>query len=335
MAFALVAMSKYPDHQYQRAINGLSAKGLWGLVSTAFRLLVVGLTYPAHRSVVAAIEQDSTRRVIKIYPRIVYRYTQTYLASNIKRVRRLEMFRGHYEFINNRFDSFLFDQLLDGALVLWSAKRDGHQVSVSLSGPCMRTLHREGDLTLKMHMDGMALYNLAFSIVPTASLELDCLPAWLHTNHAIFVGLVQGVPRNFEAMRQCTKACDDIAPPDILMTALAGMASALDIGTIVGVDDITTISRNSLVSSAASFNYAVFWERYGACISQQRHHVMLVPFPEKPIQQIQAKHRGRTLNKRAFKAAVFDSASSVMHYRIRRPEDVAQDMESDRLRQLA
>lgn len=327
-------MSKYPDH-HQRAINGLSAKGLRGLVSTAFRLLVVGLTYPAHRSVVAAISQNSTRRVIKIYPRIVYRYTQTYLASNIKRVRRLEMFRGHYEFINDRFDSFLFDQLLDDALMLWSAERDGHWVSVSLSGPCMRTLHREGDLTLTMNMDDMRLYSLAFSIVPTASLELECLPVRPQANHAIFVGLVQGASGNFEAMHQCTKACNDIAPQDILMTALAGMASALAIDTIVGVDDTTHISRNSLVSSAASFNYSLFWERYGACISQQRHHVMSVPFREKPIQQIPAKHRGRTLNKRAFKVAVFDSASSVMHYRMRRPEVVAQDMEPDHLRQPA
>jgi uncharacterized protein VirK/YbjX len=296
-------------------LSDLSSKGYLGLLSTAGRMLRVGLGYASHRTLVRTIREGSASKLLETYPRVVYRYTLTYLSSNIERQRRFEMLKGHYQFINDRFDRVLFDQILDNAFTMWTGEVEGRQLSVSMSGPCLVTIHREGDLVLTIKMDDLPLYRVGFSFVPTNSLELGQATGMPATSYTIYVGQVQGVSGSFDQIRECTKLCHDIAPQDLLLSALAGIATAMGIDSIVGVDDEHNISFEKISKSAASFNYQSFWSRYNAHVTEGKHHVVPVPFHEKPIQLIQAKHRKRTLTKRAFKADIFDTVARIMQFR--------------------
>src|SRR5690606_28574972 len=104
------------------------------------------------------------------------------------------------------------------------------------------------------------------------------------------------------------KACQDIAPPDLLMSAVAGMAGALGIRMIGGVGIEHSISSESIQQSNMSFDYTAFWDRYQGKKTTGGHHLIALPFPEKPIQAIAAKHRKRTLLKREFKHQITASA---------------------------
>lgn len=79
--------------------------GVW---NTGLRLLLVALNLRQHLQVREAISGPHTKGILAIYPRVVYRYTLPYLAMGFSRQARLEMLRGHYEFINTELSNGFF-----------------------------------------------------------------------------------------------------------------------------------------------------------------------------------------------------------------------------------
>jgi uncharacterized protein VirK/YbjX len=294
-------------------VSELSSKGLGGFLRTIARLTKVALNYKSHRALVHTISQGGTKKILSLYPRLAYRYTQTYLSTAIPWARRLDMLQGHYQFINEQFGKPFFDRALDDRLTLWSETIDDHEFAVSLTGPCLVTIHREGDLSLNFKMNGHILCKLAFSIIPSRSLQANAeIPEWL-SEHVLFVGQVQGAPCAFPEIKQATKICVDVAPQDLLMSALAGLAQSLHISHVVGVATEHNISIDQLNKLGTGFDYNGFWERYAGRILKEGHRLMSVPYGEKPMHLIQAKHRGRNKLKRAFKARLQQSVADTMN----------------------
>ena len=88
------------------------------------------------------------------------------------------------------------------------------------------------------------------------------------------------------------------------MRCLGGMAQALGIDLIAGVDSVHNISHQSLASRVHGFDYEAFWARHGAVHVGHGHHAVTWPMADKPLADIAAKHRQRTLRKRQFKQGV-------------------------------
>jgi uncharacterized protein VirK/YbjX len=286
----------------------LTQRGVSGLLRVVGRFLGVAFRYPAHRAIVRVINGPSTRAVCEAFPRLAYRYTLPYLSLHFDRDMRYDMLRTHYALVNEALSPAFVAKVLAGALCVWHKQADGHALAVHVKGPCAVTRHREGEMTLAFQLDGEVLYELSFAFVRAAAL----LPGQARSTHAIYVGRVQGLPGQYERIRQVTKVCGEVAPPDVLMAGLAGLARALGIQHIVGVDNHNNISHETIRRSRTSFEYAELWGRYNARFIEGGHAVMDLPFAEKPITDIAARHRKRTLLKREFKKGLADQVQAAM-----------------------
>ncbi|MBI2733677.1 MAG: DUF535 family protein [Aquabacterium sp.] len=279
-------------------------QGWDGLFSTLLRMGKVVLTWQQHQSLLSVIDQPGTRAVRAAFPRMPYRYTLPYLSTSLDWQARWSAMRTHYTVVNQAFQSDFSRRVLDDTLDVWRSEHNGHIMTVSVQGLCPVTRHREGELTLCFKMGGAALYKLSFSIVGLADLNLSLERGQTRSAHALYVGRVQGVCGAMEAIRQATTLLGDVAPQDVLMAVLSGLAAALHIDTVLGVSDGTCVSRDTIAQSGSSFCYGQFWARYGGQVLEGGHHLISLPVAEKPLSEIAAKHRKRTQRKREFKREV-------------------------------
>ncbi len=275
--------------------------------STSLRILGVLARPDMHWRVVNAVRGAHTRPILATFPRVVYRYTLPYLSSVFGRRTRAQIFLQHYGFLNARLRPEFFQKVLDDTLVLWSTNLDGHSFSLTLAGPCP---DREGELTLRFKMDGTTVYRLAFSVLGAALVGRPDEAVPVAPGKVLYVGQVQGCKVGFDLIRQATKICLDVAPPDLLMAALFGVAEAWHISTIAGVAYEHCLTLDKLKKLEARFDISAFWDKYRAPRNLQGHHVLNLPFVDKPISEVKANHRGRTLAKRGFKAQVSQACAA-------------------------
>ena len=158
------------------------------LLQKVSRLIIVGLSFKEHQALVKTIAQPQTRQILRIFPQVVFRYTAPYLSENIPLTRRRDMLKGHYAFLNDVFNADFFPAVLDKSLCLWGALIEGKFLSIQLSGPCLITKNREGDLTATVEYDGRIACKIGFSIVPISTLPQ--LPAnnQITASHILFIG---------------------------------------------------------------------------------------------------------------------------------------------------
>jgi uncharacterized protein VirK/YbjX len=275
--------------------------------STSLRILGVVARPDTHWRVVTAVRGPHTRSILASFPRVVYRYTLPYLSSVFTRSTRAQIFLQHYGFLNTRLKAEFFQKVLDDTLILWTTTLDEHTFSLTLAGPCP---DREGELTLRFKMDGTTVYRLAFSVLNAALVGKPDDAEPVAPGMLLYVGQVQGCRVGFELIRQATKTCHDVAPPDLLMAALFGVAEAWHISTIAGVAYEHCLTFDKLKKLESKFDLSAFWAKFRASRNGQGHHVLNLPFVDKPISEVKANHRGRTLAKRGFKLQVSQSCAA-------------------------
>ena len=278
----------------------LSEQGWAGLASGLMRMGGVMLTWGQHQALLNVIDQPRTRAVRLAFPRMQYRYTLPYLSTSLGWHERWSAQISHYAFVNKFFSSDFSRQVLEGSLELWRVQVEDQVMVVRVQGLCPVTRHREGELTLCVEMAGAPIYKMSFSIVQLSGLNVPVG----RSSHALYVGRVQGVSGAMDAIRQASTLLGDVAPQDLLMAVLSGLAGALNIDTVLGVSDGTCVSRDTIAQSGSSFCYGQFWARYAGQVLEGGHHRMSLPFAEKPLNEIAAKHRKRTQRKRDFKRQV-------------------------------
>ena len=283
----------------------LGEQGLVGVLSAVKRFSGVLCTWRQHQVLVAVVDQPRIRVMREAFPRLTYRYTLPYLSTSLAWVERRLALLSHYEFVNKVFDAQFCGRVLSDSLEIWHHEVEGEHFAVSVQGLCPVTLHREGELTLCFKMGGVSLYKMSFSIVALAVLSRTALLSTSSGSaHALYVGRVQGLTGALESIRRATVLLGDIAPQDLLMSVLVGLAGALNITSLIGVSDAKCVSRESIARSGSCFCYDQFWTRYGSQVVDGAHHLISLPAVERPIGDIAAKHRKRTQRKRDFKHQV-------------------------------
>jgi uncharacterized protein VirK/YbjX len=312
------ALWRLPSQLFAYVRRELSERGLAGLFRTVVLFAGVLRHWPQHRALISVLKGAATRPVWDAYPRLEYRYTLPYLSLRFERQARYDMLKAHYAVINAYFKPSFSRDVLSESLCLWHGHAHEVDLAIFLKGHCLKTRHREGELTLVFKMDHISLYELSFTFIRMASMAGVNVPDLAPSDYVAYVGRVQGAPGQYERIRQATKACGEVAPPDMLMAALAGLAAVLDVRALLGGSEEDNISRETILRSETTFAYADFWARYSAKASDQGHAVMLLPFEEKPIVAIASRHRGRTLRKRELKQAVAtQSAQAIPVYLIK------------------
>jgi len=252
-----------------------------------------------HRAVVQLMQRPGPRELVKAHPLIIYRPYRRYLATCFTKKHRRAVLLHHYGFLLPRMAQPFFDEISRNAPAIWHQTIGADEFSIALTFP--GELHHEGDILLEFRQNDVPLYSLSFSIAPGATTGS---PA----SEVILIARVQGSFGRFDAIRQATKACNDLSPCYLLMAAVQGISQALNVAVIAGVKNSEQITAG-MQEDTVFFDYDAFWQAHFGT-DEGRFYLMNVPIPEKPIESISRSHRRRTLAKRAFKSGIVEMSKA-------------------------
>jgi uncharacterized protein len=248
--------------------------------------------------VVKVLASAETRPVVRAEPRVLFKYLSNYLGADLSRKERASILIDHYTFLRDRVQGNFFRMIVDCPVELWQQIIGEHMYRICLGFPRTVTAHREGDLSLTFEADGVDIYILSFTIGPGSI-------AGLAASRAIYIARLQGKGKGLPLIRTATKTCIDISPPALLLAAVEGVATALNLSHIIGVSADNHISDSGdLPPSDMVKAYDEFWFAAGGLRLGRNMYHLPVPLPHKPIQSIKRNHRSRALRKREYKTIV-------------------------------
>ncbi|WP_161599603.1 DUF535 family protein [Hymenobacter nivis] len=270
--------------------EALERGGLFAL-KTGLRAAPIVLHLPAHFKLNRLMNSPSLQALVKHQPRLGYKYLGNYLANNLSRNARLGILYNHYDYLARQVQGSFFASLLTGVPLWQDCRAEDGVMSIQLTFPS--GIDFEGDLALTFAHNGVPLYNISFVVAPGRYVRSP-------KAQVLFVSRIQGT-RNFELIRQCTKSCHDITPAALLISALQGVAAALNINTLVG------ISTEERLYDTITFDYNSFWESFQAERTPENLFFLGLPLVKTPIELIKGKRRERTLRKRQYKDDVCEA----------------------------
>ncbi|MGC2638563.1 MAG: DUF535 family protein [Acidobacteriaceae bacterium] len=236
------------------------------------------------------------RSIASRHPVFPFKYLSTsYLFPGLSATERAQCFLHHYRYVQDHLDCGILREALQRDTVLLELSQVGHSSAVTIGPPAENALW-EGELALALWFDGEPLYSLQFAIVPGWVLQSQ-------EKNAFVILRIQGVKGRLDEIRAATRVLQDIAPPALLVAALAGIAKAWDIRLLGGISALSQFSREHC-SAALMRTYDEFFATLGATQVSDNFFATAIPLKEKAIDEITNGHKARTRKKRLFKAMV-------------------------------
>jgi len=229
-------------------------------------------------------------------PRFGYKFlTGDYLAKGFSTSECASCFIHHYRRLRELLPGHLLRQILLDEVALHVFPDGGDRFAVTMG--FSRPYDNEGELTLRLRVDGEIAYVLSFTIVPGWVVESDDADALLVTR-------LQGVKGCYRQISDATRTLHDIAPAQLLLAALQGVASAFDIHVIGAIPGDRQISYKKAAASAFKGSYDDLFAGRGFSKSAAGFFSSAVPIDQKPLASIKRGHKLRTREKRAFKQQI-------------------------------
>ncbi|HEX4005921.1 MAG TPA: DUF535 family protein [Acidobacteriaceae bacterium] len=239
------------------------------------------------------------RSMNSIHPAFPFKYLSTrYLVRGYTARERATCFLHHYRFLQTKLNSPSVRTALEGDTPLLAMSAGGSNYVVTL-GPPRKDAIWEGELLLRLTVDGLAVYTLQFAVVP----------GWVvrsRQENVLLIQRLQGVKGCSGEIFAATKALHEVAPPALLVAALLGIANAWDIRQLAGVCARSQYSHRAHLSDALVRTYDDFYVDLGASRISSDFFLSPIPLVEKPIDGIRNGHKSRTRKKRAFKQMIAD-----------------------------
>jgi uncharacterized protein len=256
------------------------------------------------------IREPHTLPLTTRYPRLAYKWLGHSLSRRFSARTRLRVCVSHYVFLQATTPVHFLGRLFEQPLPLWDSQIEAHQFCVMMGFP--RPDDQEGDVSLTFEMDGLPLCTASFVFCDGALVGGGPDPVML-------VARMQGGSGCFDRVKEATRICHDIAPADILMAALSGIAAAFGIAVMLGVSTRDQVSRHLKEGVSRFFDYDRFWLSYGAVASAGGLHRIVLPYPEKRMDDVRSKHRSRTRRKREFKGRLAASVTGICRHWVSLP----------------
>ena len=221
--------------------------------------------------------------------------TPRYLARGFTVPERACCFLHHYQQLFARMPDSLFRQTLQENITIHEISESAHCFTISLG--LSRPYNTEGELSLNLHVDGVIVFVLGFTIAPGSVVQSPAREVMLVTR-------LQGVKDTYTQIALATKALHDVAPSALLLAALQGVADAFGIGEIVAVSAVRQSSYRIYTPDVFLQAYDEFFSEVGMSKTANGFYRTSVPIQGKPLTSIKHGHKLRTKEKRAFKQQI-------------------------------
>lgn len=232
------------------------------------------------------------------YAGIRYRYLRKYyLGAGFSTPERLRVAIHHHQHITEHFRPEFLRLARRHGHGLWGASHDGARLDITLRYPY--AYNHDGDLCLSLDMDGKNICIMTFSFAPGALVGSAEARVLLVTG-------IQGIAGKIAQIRQATQLCNNVAPAHLLLFAACTLAKQIGIQTIVGMGQGRVRGTASAMSEPQVFDYDSFWTAILGEETTSAFYHLALPFADKPIEAIAAKHRSRARKRRELRNLVRD-----------------------------
>lgn len=225
----------------------------------------------------------------EFYTGIRYRYLRKYyLGASFSIPERLSVAVTHHQSMAQHFLPEFLGQACRTGVGLWHHAHEGDRYDIALRYPYK--YNHDGDLCLSLDLNGDNICIVTFSIAPGVLVGVA-------DGQVLLVSGIQGIAGKIAQIRQATEICNNVSPAHMLLFAAQTLAAQMGIKTMVGMGQGRAQSAVTVAGQHA-FDYDGFWmPMVGVEEPRQFYHAAL-PFTDKPIESIPAKHRGRARKRR-------------------------------------
>ena len=219
-----------------------------------------------------------------------YRYLRSYyLGGGLSIGQCLGVAINHYNTIVQHFrPEFLLTCAANGYL-LWQRKSSDLDVRITLRLPY--SYNFDGDMCLVLAISGKDAYIATFSFA-------NGRIAAAQEPQVLLISGMQGIAGRIEDIRKVTESCHNIAPAHLLLFSAEALAAAIGVSAIVGVGRDDIIDESAPSGGRGLFDYDAFWMPIAGVEKARRFYRVPLPFADKPIESIPAKHRSRARKRR-------------------------------------
>jgi uncharacterized protein VirK/YbjX len=249
----------------------------------------------AHRKVLRVFKHPALAEAVRRDPRLPFKHlTHDFLVRGFTIPARAACLMHHYKRLHSALPDLLLCRILRSEIPLVDFHEGGHFI-ISI-GPSWSS-HKEGELSLNLHVDGEVVYVLSFTIVP----------GWVVESTApeiLLISRIQGVKGCYPQISQATSALHGVAPAPLLFAALQGVAGALGIHAMAAVSAVRQIAYEEQYAAAFHTAYDAFFAEMGIAATGAGFFLSALPIAEKPLTSIKQGHKLRTREKRAFKQEI-------------------------------
>ncbi|KAF1041987.1 MAG: hypothetical protein GAK35_02966 [Herbaspirillum frisingense] len=221
-----------------------------------------------------------------------YRYLRnSYLRGAFTIKESVQVATAHHLALADRMRPDFLKRASGDGFFLWQHQaEDGRLYRIHLRYPY--SYNFDGDLTFCMNCDGADIYIVTVTIAPG---KLVGLPA----RNAILVSSIQGINGKIEHIRAATESCNNVSPPNMLLAAIEAFALKLEIHDMVGIG-----RRRGRHVRGPEFDYSGFWQPLSGHEDEREFYHIPLPFTDKPLESIQAKHRSRARKRRELRNVI-------------------------------
>ena len=280
----------------------VSQKHDWSLPHLGRILLDVSTSLPRQFKIFRILTLPAFAGIALREPKFPFKYlNKDYLAQGLTVDERASCFIHHYRRLHTALPYKFVHQALHRDLNIITTRRGDstYCVTLSLSRSDEIGQDREGELALKLHVDGMRVFVLAFTIVPGWVVASDA-------DDVVLISRLQGVKGSYHEIQQATKAFHDIAPPALLVAVLQGIAKAGGISEMAGVCAMSQPNYTPELSGSFRNAYDDFFLDLGASRVSAKFFASSFPLEEKPLAAVKRGHKTRTKDKRTLKQQIAD-----------------------------
>ena len=230
------------------------------------------------------------------YTGIRYRYLRKYyLGSSFSIPERLAVAVNHHQSMARHFLPDFLRKSRSSGFGLWRHTHEDSRYDIALRYPY--NYNHDGDLCLTLDLDGENICIVTFSIAPGAL-------AGVADSQVLLVSGIQGIAGKIAQIRQATEACNNVSPAHMLLFAAQTLANEMGIKTMVGMGQGRAQSALPTDGQRTAFDYDAFWMPMVGVEAPRRFYHVGLPFTDKPIESIPAKHRSRARKRRELRNVI-------------------------------
>lgn len=231
--------------------------------------------------------------MLRSNPRFGFKFlTDDYLARGFSTSEAASCYLHHYRRLHSLLPDHLLREILQEEVTVHAIPDGSDRFALTLG--LSRPYDNEGELTLRLRVDGDIVYVLSFTIVPGEVVESKASEAFLITR-------LQGIRGCFRQISIATKALHEVAPDRLLLAALQGIAEAFGVRAIAAVPAHRQTSYKDAAAQVFRDAYDNLFSGLGFSKSATGFFSSAVPIDQKPLTSIKQGHRLRAKKKRAFK----------------------------------